>query len=254
MKEPLSQICVTPDAPIRQAIGCMNKGRKGVVLVTDDQGALIDLIVDGDIRRALLAGQDFNAPISRFLELKSTWAPGGPVTALAGSNTGDLIALMKKHNVRQLPLVNGQGQVVDLVTEGDLLPSNETQLQAMVMAGGLGMRLRPLTEDCPKPLLPVGDTTLLGHILEQLKQSGVRRVNLSTYYMADKIRERFGDGRDYGVELNYLNEDRPLGTAGALGLMETPSSPLLIINGDILTQVDFKAMLQFHQEHQAQLT
>jgi dTDP-glucose pyrophosphorylase len=232
----------------------MNQGEKGIVLVTDDHGRLLDTVVDGDVRRALLSGIDFNGPLSDLLQSKNRFSGTTPVTAPQGSDKRELITIMKKYKVRQLPLVDEHGQVVDLVTEGDLLPSNETQLQAMVMAGGLGMRLRPLTEDCPKPLLPVGDTTLLGHILEQLKQSGVRRVNLSTYYMADKIRERFGDGRDYGVELSYLNEDRPLGTAGALGLMETPSSPLLIINGDILTQVDFKAMLQFHQEHQALLT
>jgi NDP-sugar pyrophosphorylase family protein len=103
-------------------------------------------------------------------------------------------------------------------------------------------------------MLPVGDRPLLERIIGQLRQAGIRRVNVSTCYLAEKIHAHFGDGHGLGVELNYVTEEKPLGTAGALGLLDRPDEPLLIINGDILTQMDFRAMLQFHEEHQAALT
>ena len=103
-------------------------------------------------------------------------------------------------------------------------------------------------------MLPVGDRPLMQRIVEQLRQAGIRRVNISTHYLPEKIIEHFGDGRDFGVTLNYVTEDRPLGTAGALSLMEMPNEPLLVINGDILTRVDFRAMLAYHREHEADLT
>jgi len=122
------------------------------------------------------------------------------------------------------------------------------------MAGGLGTRLRPLTEDLPKPMLLVGGKPLIERVIEQLWLAGIRRVNLTTHYKPEKIIEHFGDGSTFGIELNYVNEEHPLGTGGALGLMPMPSQPLLVINGDILTQVNFRAMHAFHQEQKADLT
>jgi NDP-sugar pyrophosphorylase family protein len=127
-------------------------------------------------------------------------------------------------------------------------------LQAVIMAGGYGMRMRPLTEELPKTMLPVGDRPLMELIISQLRRTGIRRVNIATHYLSDKIKDHFGDGQDFGIELSYVTEDRPLGTAGALGLLEPTENPLLIINGDILTRVNFKAMLDFHRENKAALT
>ena len=127
-------------------------------------------------------------------------------------------------------------------------------LQAVVMAGGQGLRLRPLTEDIPKPMLPVGERPLLEHIVGQLRESGIRRVNVTTHYKPEKIKDHFGDGQEFGVEMSYVSEGRPLGTAGALGLMDRPQEPVLVMNGDILTQVDFRSMLAYHQEHAADMT
>jgi len=124
----------------------------------------------------------------------------------------------------------------------------------MVMAGGLGRRLTPLTDEVPKPMLPVGDRPVLEHIISQLKESGIQRINITTHYKSEQIREYFGDGREFGVQIQYVSEDRPLGTAGAVGLIETLEEPLLVINGDILTSVDYRAMLAYHQEHKADMT
>lgn len=122
------------------------------------------------------------------------------------------------------------------------------------MAGGYGTRLRPLTDDLPKPMLPVGTKPLLELIVEQLRVAGIRQVNVATHYRGEVITDHFKDGQDFGVEIRYVKEDQPLGTAGALSLLEESDEPLLVMNGDILTRVDFRAMLNFHREHNAELT
>ena len=122
------------------------------------------------------------------------------------------------------------------------------------MAGGFGKRLLPLTETLPKPMLPMGDRPVMEHIIDNLRTAGVRDVNVTTHYMPEKIKGHFGNGRRFGVEIKYISEDRPLGTAGALGLMKTPRQPMLVVNGDIMTQVDYRAMYAFHRENRADLT
>jgi NDP-sugar pyrophosphorylase family protein len=161
---------------------------------------------------------------------------------------------MQKHFVRQIPLLDDDECVVDLVTLDEFLPDQILPLQAVIMAGGFGNRLRPLTDEIPKPMLPLGDRPVMELIIEQLRESGIRRVNIATHYLGEKIVEHFGDGSIFDVELNYVNEERPLGTAGALGLMQPKTEPLLVINGDILTRVNFHAMLSYHREHQAVMT
>ena len=127
-------------------------------------------------------------------------------------------------------------------------------MRAMIMAGGFGTRLLPLTADIPKPMLPVAGRPLMEHIIDGLREAGVRHINVSTHYKSEKIIEHFGDGRAFGVDLHYIKEERPFGTGGALGLLPPPDELQLVINGDILTQVDFRAMLAFHRENTADLT
>ena len=206
------------------------------------------------MRRAVLANVNQNEPVRLLLKRKEGTRWETPVTAPVGISPTDLLRLMREERLRHIPLVDPQGRVVDLVRLDDLVPEEILPLQAVVMAGGFGSRLRPLTEDLPKPMLPLGGRPLLELILEQLRRDGIQRINITTHYMSDKIIEHLGDGRRFGVELNYVTEDRPLGTAGALGLMQTPHEPLLVINGDILTGVDFRAMLAYHQEREADMT
>ena len=250
----LSDLCIAPDSSIRQAIACIDRNEKGIVLITDEDRRLIGTITDGDVRRAVLAGESLDAPVSELLARKAVSPYPEPVTARVGTERSALLQLMQERVIRQVPLLDADGRVVGLVTMDELLPDQVLPLQAVIMAGGFGTRLRPLTEDLPKPMLPVGNRPLMELIVGQLRQAGIRRVNVATHYMAESIIEHFGDGHDFGVELNYVTEDRPLGTAGALGLMRTPQEPVLVINGDILTRVDFRAMLAYHQEHEADLT
>lgn len=250
----ISDLCIAPDSSILQAIACIDRNEKGIVLVTDEERRLLGTITDGDVRRAMLTGEGLDTSVSELLARKADSPYPQPVTARVGTERAALLQLMQERVVRQVPLLDDDGHIAGLTTLDELLPDQVLSLQAVIMAGGFGTRLRPLTEDLPKPMLPVGDRPLMELIVEQLRRAGIRRVSITTHYMAESIIEHFGDGHDFGVELNYVTEDRPLGTAGALGLMQTPQEPLLVINGDILTRVDFRAMLAYHQEYEADLT
>lgn len=250
----LQSLFISPDQSIRVAMNCIDRGSCGIALVVDLERRLLGTITDGDVRRAVLAGTDLESPISVILVKKISTQYPTPVTARPEADRKALMALMHEHVLRQLPILDDDGRVVDLVMMDDLIPTQDLQLQAVIMAGGLGTRLRPLTADLPKPMLSVGGKPLMELVIEQLRQVGIRRVNVTTHYKPEKISDHFGDGSAYGVELNYVNEDKPLGTGGALGLMDAPTEPMLVINGDILTQVDFRAMLAYHQENKADMT
>lgn len=250
----IEQICVTPAQSMRDAMACVDRGSRGIALVVGPERQLLGTLTDGDLRRAVLAGLQLDEPVSVLLERKYRSPYPQPLTAPVGTEPEVLLRQMREKSIRQIPLLDAGGRVVDLVVLDDLVPAERLSLQAVIMAGGLGSRLRPLTDELPKPMLPVGGQPLMELIVRQLREAGIRRVNVTTHYMPEKIIEHFGDGRNFGVELNYVNEDRPLGTGGALGLIPEPSEPLLIINGDILTQVDFRAMLAYHQEHRAYMT
>lgn len=253
----LKSLCISPGHSIRAAMGCIDHGGCGIVLVVDDERHLLGAITDGDIRRAILAAINLETPVSELLARKvdSQYSKfPKPVTAQVGTGRDELLTTMREYELRHIPILDDDGRVVDLALLDDLVPTQALPLHAMIMAGGFGTRLRPLTEHLPKSMLPIGDRPLMEHIVGQLRAAGIRHVNVATHYKPEKIIEHFGDGRAFGVELNYVNEDRPLGTGGALGLMSLPSEPLLVINGDILTQVDFRAMLDFHREYRAEMT
>lgn len=253
MVSDLSILCVSLDSSIHQAVTQIDRNQTGIVLITDEDGKLLGTVTDGDVRRAILAGRSLDTPVSELLWHKDSFY-SEPVTAPVGTERAILLQLMQERVVRQVPLLDIHGRVAGLVTLDELLPDQVPSLQAVIMAGGFGTRLHPLTEDMPKPMLPIGERPLMELIIEQLHHAGIRRVNIATHYLSEKIVDHFGTGQVFGVDLSYVNEDRPLGTAGALGLMEAPNDPLLVINGDILTRVDFRAMLSFHREHRADLT
>src|SRR5262249_49588072 len=146
------------------------------------------------------------------------------------------------------------GRVVDLALLSDLMKDYEPPMAAVVMAGGYGTRLRPFTDEIPKPMLPVGDRPLLELMVHQLCPAGIRRVCVATHYKSDVISNHFGDGAKFGVNITYINEEQPLGTAGAVGLVCASDEPVLVINGDIVTHLDFRAMLNFHRENAASMT
>ncbi len=147
-----------------------------------------------------------------------------------------------------------EGDLVEFLLRRDLIQESQPNLSAVIMAGGYGKRLLPLTEEVPKPMLPVGDRPLLERTIEQLRRSGIRNVSLTTHYLSESIVRHFGDGEAFGVKISYSNEDEPLGTAGGLKLIKRPDGPFVVINGDILTGVSFEEMLNYHRSHGAEVT
>ena len=246
----LKKVIISPQISISEAIPILDRAGMGILLLCEDDRRLVGVLTDGDIRRAILRGVSFEEPCISI-------ASRNPVVAPPHVSPSEALHLMdhgRNFMVNHLPVVDAGERVVDLLLRRDLVTEDHLALSAVIMAGGFGTRLRPLTEELPKPMLPVGGRPLMERIIEQLRQAGIRRVNVSTYYRSEEIVKHFGDGRAFGVELNYVTEDRPLGTAGSLGLMEAPHEPLLVINGDILTRIDFRAMLDFHREQRADMT
>ena len=250
----LARLLVSPDSSIREVMACIDRNAKGIALVVDEERRLVGTVTDGDIRRTILAGMDLDLPVKVLCEERASRLYQQPITAALGTPEAEILRLMNQYDIHQIPLLDEHGRVMDMAFLSDIVREYALPLTAVVMAGGYGTRLCPLTEELPKPMLPMGDRPLLELIIEQLHQAGIRRVNLSTHYKGEMIARHFGDGRDFGVEIRYTKEDRPLGTAGALGLLGASDEPLLVINGDILTRVDFGAMLDYHREHQADMT
>jgi dTDP-glucose pyrophosphorylase/CBS domain-containing protein len=255
VKRELEPLLLTVEATVRAAMECIDRNQSGIALVVDAEQRLLGTVTDGDIRRAMLADVLLDAPVQVLLERQQELHEGRPIplTARIGTSAAELVALMQRYDVRQIPLIDATGRLDSVSLLRDLVEVQGPPLRAVVMAGGFGTRLGDLTRETPKPMLPVGDRPLLERIIEQLRDAGIEHVNLTTHYRAEEIARHFGDGGDLGVRIEYVPEEKPLGTAGALGLIDS-DAPILVMNGDILTRVDFKAMHQFHEEHRADMT
>lgn len=246
MEQRLQDAIVAPGTPLTDALKRLDANGMGVLLLADVDRRLVGIITDGDVRRHILSGASLSVSCESI-------ASRHPRVANRGMMTAELLDLMggsRDDTVDHLPVLTDDGIVVGLVLRRDLVAADDT-FTAVIMAGGFGTRLMPLTTDTPKPLLPVGDRPLMERTIERLRRAGIRRVNVATHYLSDKISNHFGDGRQFGVEMRYVTEDRPLGTAGALRLMEPPAGPLLVVNGDILTGVNYQDMLAYHRENGA---
>ena len=254
MKFDLSEICISPTTSIREAMAAIERSEAKVALVTDAENRLDDIITDGDVRRAILAGENLDSTVNVLVHRKVNYTNPEPITAPVSTQRAKLLKLMQAHGIRQVPLLDEDRRVTGLATLSELMPEYDLPLRAVVLAGGFGERLRPLTENLPKPMLPVGNRPLLEVIVDKLREAGIRRVHLATHYKEEIISRHFGDGQDFGIEIEYVEESNPLGTAGPLSLLKDSEEPLLVINGDILTRVDFQAMLDFHREQGAEMT
>lgn len=247
-------LSIEPERPIHDAVEVIDRGGIGLALVAPAGGRLVGTVTDGDLRRAMLAHVDFGEPVQVLLDRQRGEPFPTPLTLPAGAPHDEILHLMNEHGLRHIPLVDAEGRVVDVAVLNDLAREYEPPMRAVVMAGGYGTRLRPLTDETPKPMLPVGDRPLLEHIVGQLRDAGIRHVNIATHHLGETVAEHFGDGREFGVEIEYVHEEQPLGTAGSLSRVVASDEPLLVVNGDILTRVDFGALLDFHREHRADMT
>lgn len=239
---------IRPDQTLKDALSLLNKNDGKIVLVVNETRKLLGTVTDGDIRRALLKSGAVDMPVSDVMNTT-------PLCLSEGEDTATLFSLMQSKRISNVPIVNEQGQVVDLTNMSDIIIPKKRENWVVIMAGGVGSRLRPLTDSTPKPMLPVNGSPVLEILIKAFISQGFYRFYVSVNYLAEQIKNHFGDGQKYGIEIRYLEESHPLGTAGALSLLEhTPKDPFIVINGDIVTNVRFSEMLDFHQDSDASVT
>ncbi|MFJ3044302.1 nucleotidyltransferase family protein [Herbaspirillum chlorophenolicum] len=236
------------DSTIQQVIRNLDEVAIKIVLVVNERGELHGTISDGDIRRGLLRGMTLESPIDSVIHRDALVVPPG-----LGRDTVKQLMLVNK--IHQIPVVNDQHQIVGLHLWDQIttFPSRDNLM--VIMAGGKGTRLMPYTENCPKPLVPVAGKPMLEHIIERAKLEGFSRFVLAIHHLGHMIEEHFGDGARFGVDIGYLREQSPLGTAGALSLLSPrPDAPFLVTNGDVLTDIRYGELLDFHRHYDAKAT
>jgi dTDP-glucose pyrophosphorylase len=243
------RILVKAEDTIQRTLEVLDTGSVQIALVVDEAGILLGTVTDGDIRRGVLRGLGLEERVTGVMNTH-------PVTAQMGVSREDLLSMMTARSIKQVPLVDEKRRVVGLERLDNLLRSPALKVNpAIILAGGQGTRLRPLTEDTPKPLLKVGGRPVLELILQQLRSCGFHQLYISVNYLGHQIEQYFGDGHDHGVSIEYLRESDPLGTAGPLSLMpQHLESPCIVINGDLVTRVNFEHLLEFHSEGGFQIT
>ena len=231
-------------ATMQEAIQVLNNESLRIVLVVDDNQKLVGTITDGDIRRGLLRHLTINSALSEFMFTQ-------PTVASVTDDHNQILLKMQELGLLHFPIVDECGKVVGLEYIHHILEKKRSDNPVILMAGGYGKRLRPLTEHTPKVMLNVGSKPILETILEQFIDAGFHNFYISIYFKAEILQAHFGDGSDWGVSINYIHEEKPLGTAGALGLLpkEGFDLPIIVMNGDLLTKVDFQELLSFHLEN-----
>ena len=243
------ELLVAPGFSIKQVMEVIDRTAKGIALVVDSERHLLGTVTDGDVRRGILRGIALDERIENVMNRH-------PLTVTLGAADEEIRDLMLTHEIKQIPIINQDRQVLEIALWRDFIGTHAVRENPVViLAGGLGKRLRPLTEDTPKPLLKVGNRPILQSIIEHLAQQGFRQIYISVCYKAEMIEEYFGDGSKLGVSIEYLMESKLSGTAGPLKLAQGRiTTPFLVMNGDLLTKVNFEHLLDFHSKGAFEIT
>lgn len=242
MKKKFEVFTIRTGQLLREALIALDKGGLEIVLVLGEQDKLSGILTDGDIRRALLAGARLDDPVDHHVQ-------DNFISVQDGSGRLEVLDLMKARRIGQVPVLDDQGRLVGLHTIHGILGAEEHPNWVVIMAGGRGERLRPLTDSIPKPMIRVAGRPILERTILHLLGEGFRKIFLSVNYLSGIIEDHFGDGSSLGCAIHYLRESEPLGTGGALSLLpERPRHPVLVLNGDLLTQFQAGGMLTFHEE------
>jgi dTDP-glucose pyrophosphorylase len=242
------KILVKPNITIKSLLSIIDKERLKLALVVDEGNTLLGTVSDGDIRRALINDQSLDTQIDQIMNTT-------PTTANVGTPRDEVLLMMESKELLSIPILQ-DGVIVGLELLHQIVQGNSYDNPVFLMAGGFGTRLKPLTDNCPKPLLKVGDKPILETTLLHFIKAGFSNFYISTHYLPEMIRDHFGNGENWGVSITYIHESDPLGTGGALGLLpsDLPALPIIVMNGDILTKVDFEKLLEFHNDNQSRAT
>ncbi|MEO8501099.1 MAG: nucleotidyltransferase family protein [Vicinamibacteria bacterium] len=243
------EACVLlPDSTIEDAMRSLDRSGAEISLVVDANGVLLGTVTDGDIRRAMLSGASLSGLAANCMNRK--FAAVRP-----NSGRAEVMDLMQARKLSGIPVVDDKGLLIGLHLIHEIVGRDARPNWAVIMAGGFGSRLWPLTEALPKPMLRVAGRPILERIVLHLVSFGLEKIFISVHYLGDIIEGYFGDGSKFGCQIEYLRERQPLGTGGSLSLLpETPKHPLLVMNGDLVTQADIGRMLDFHVKEAAAAT
>jgi dTDP-glucose pyrophosphorylase len=234
---------IAPSETLEKAIQTLDRAGLRIVMVVDQSGKLLGTITDGDIRRALLRNVDLRGSLWGVMSEH-------PCTVHKDEPRERILAIMREKELIHMPIVDSEGTLIGLEVLPDLIYTDNAQSPILLMAGGFGKRMRPLTDACPKPMLKVGGKPILEIIIEKFVATGFREFFVSLHFLADVIVDYFGDGSRWGVNISYLRETKPLGTAGALSLLpdHLGLEPIVVMNGDVLTNVDIRRLTEFHKD------
>ncbi len=236
----ISEIKISPATTIREALRIIDTGAMQIALVVDAADRLIGTLTDGDIRRGLLKGMELDASIEDLYNHH-------PVSVRLSDTKERIMEISVDRRIYQIPVLDEEGRVIRLAEIDQLLRQEKHPNTVVLMAGGLGSRLKPLTDHTPKPMLSVGGKPILETVITQFRKHGYLKMVISLNYKADIIRSYFGNGSTFGVEIEYIEENQRMGTAGALGLLKNqPKESFFVMNADILTLVDFESLMDFH--------
>ena len=242
------KITLNPEKNIKDAINVLDNEAQGIVLISDSDNKLLGTVTDGDIRRAFINNFKFETLLKDIMFKDPTFASANDSKEL-------ILSIMKSKDIMQIPILDNNGKIIGLETIKYILDRKKIDNPVLLMAGGLGKRLLPLTENTPKPLIKIGGRPILENILLQLISNGFSNFYFSTNYHAEKFEKYFKDGPDWGVNIKYIREEKPMGTAGSISLLpEKITKPLLVINGDILTKVNYENLLIYHKDNNADAT
>lgn len=241
----LKNYCAGGNSNLRQIAELLNQSKVKTIFITSTNNRLIGSVTDGDLRRAIINGISLDHSISKVMNTE-------PKSVLRGQDEIRTASdLMKKFNLSIIPVVNKNDSVVDIINMTEHYYRKRLNYPVIIMAGGFGSRLMPLTKDTPKPMLNVGGKPILERIIDEFIDQGFHDFYISVHYLSEKIKDYFKDGQGKSIKITYIEENEPMGTGGCLSLLPKPLSalPYIIVNGDILSTIDFQSLINFHEEN-----
>jgi len=249
LKKDLSKILINPDNTLEEAIQALNSGGMRIVIVIDGGYKLLGIITDGDIRTALLEQMGMETNAEEFMN-------SNPYLATEEESKESILEKMHERNILAVPIIDSKGRIKALETIHETIKTPRIENPVILMAGGYGKRLHPLTQETPKPLLKVGSEPILETIIKHLADFGFYNFFISTHYKSKMISNYFQDGSKLNVKIDYIHEKEPMGTAGTLTLLpeEFSELPIILMNGDLATELDFNSLLRNHNESNSSIT
>lgn len=243
-----NQLCLNPDSKIETAINKLNESGLRIALVLNPDLEIIGTVSDGDIRRGLLKDSNLQNRVDGIMN-------SDPITVNTSVGRDAALLLMDSNKIDLIPIVDDRKRLIGLHRREEVIRAGKRSNVVFIMAGGKGARLYPHTENCPKPMLKIGGKPILERVIKQAANQGFYKFIISIHHLGDVIENYFGDGSGFGVEIQYLREEFPLGTGGSLKLLKSiPSDPIVVTNGDLLTDINYIEMIDFHETNKSKAT